>query len=106
VNGNGDDWSIALAVLAVGMGAAGIITDTAVLTIAAWILLIGAIIAIAGDSVTPELTLASCAVGVVFVGLAGTVAGFAVGSDVIAYGGLSICVIGFVVAVAEMWGSA
>lgn len=103
--GNGDDWAVALAVVAVIAGTAGLIGDAPLFTITAWVLLVGAIVAIVADDITPQLTLAACATGVVIVGAAGTVAGYIVGSDLVAFGGLTICVIGFLVAVAEMWGA-
>lgn len=102
----GDDSAVALAVLAVGLGSAGIMADVPLLTVAAWLLLLGALAAIVADDTTPEMALASCAVGVVVVGAGATIAGYLTGSDAIVYGGLVIVVVAFVVALAEMWGSA
>lgn len=103
MNGNGDDWSVALAVIAVVIGSAGILGDHAPLTVAAWILLAAAIVAIVADRTTPELALASCATGVVIVGTAATFTGYLINSEPIAYGGLTIAVVASVVAIVEMW---
>lgn len=101
----GDDASVALAVLAVGLGSAGIMADVPLFTVGAWLALLGALAAIVSDDTTAEMALASCAAGVVIVGVGATIAGYLTGSDLIVYGGLVVVVVAFVVAVAEMWGS-
>lgn len=105
MNGTGAEWAHALAVGALLFGIVGTLLEAPWITIAAFVMLFAALGAIVTDTTSPDNVLAVSGFVVGIVGGGATIAGYAIGSDLLAFGGLVVVVLATVVTVAEMWGA-
>lgn len=104
MNGHGADWAVTFAVGAVLLGVLGFVTGYPEITVAGYVMLFGAIGAIASDTITPNSVLAAASFAIAVAGVGVTIIGYALSNEAVQVGGIAVVVVATCVAIAELWG--